>query len=130
MKYVAQVFFPAFVLSVIPISVRASDVFGNPLASVVIQKILHGFIFSVIYVGTPAVIVAFVFTGFLFASTGGDPKRRTTAKDMLIKTLIAGVGLFSLWTVVQLIGNTLAGLTTIALLLVFGVFIAYISTRK
>lgn len=100
--------------------------FGDPLVSKAITEILEGFIRAVMYVGTPAVVVLVMWTGFLFIAAQGSPDGLTKAKKMSLITLISGVVLLGLWSLVTLVGDTLGGLSAAALLLILGAFFAYV----
>ena len=100
--------------------------FGNPLGSTDIQGIVRGFVEAVIYVGTPLVIVLIVWTGFLFVYARGNPQGISNAKKMAIKAGIGATVLFSLWAIVELVGNTAAGLSAASLLILFTAFFLYV----
>lgn len=127
MRLCALIFVGMVVL--VPVSVADAAVFQNPLFSPYIKEILRGFVHAVMYVATPAVIVFIVWTGFTFVAAQGDAKLLGTAKKNAITALIAATLLFSLWAIVQLVGNTLAGLSSAGLLLALGVFIVYARVR-
>ncbi|MDP2650272.1 MAG: hypothetical protein Q8P16_01785 [bacterium] len=104
--------------------------FDNPLDSPLVLKLLEGFVKSVIYVGTPALVVLMVWTGFLFASARANPQRLTHAKDMFVRVLIGAVLLLGLWTIATLVGNTFAGLSAAAMLVVLGFFLLWVLFKK
>jgi len=104
--------------------------FVNPLATSFIAEIVRGFILAVIYVGTPALVVAIVWTGFLFVLAQGNPEGLTKAKEMGVRVLLGGMLLLSLWAIVRLVGNTLAGLSSAALLIVLAAAAFYFVFRS
>ncbi len=106
--------------------VASAATFSDPLVSKAILEILRGFIRGVMYVGTPALVVLIVWTGFLFVAARGSSEGLTKAKKMALTTLIGSVLLLGLWALVTLAGNTFGGLSAAALLLVLGAFFAYV----
>ncbi|PCI90340.1 hypothetical protein COB18_01145 [Candidatus Kaiserbacteria bacterium] len=112
------------ILSISPLLLEAAT-FQNPLALKVITDMLKGLVMSVIYVGTPALVVAIMWTGFLFTSAGGNADKLTKAKSIAIKVLIGGVLLLSLWAIVELVSSTLAGFGAATLLIVLAAFYLY-----
>lgn len=119
----------ACIMVIVPVSVVDAAVFQNPLFFPYIKEILKGFIYAVMYVAAPALFVLITWTGFLFVSAQGDTKRLESAKKQALTTLIATTIIFSLWALVQLVGNTLAGLSSAGLLLALGIFIIYARMR-
>jgi len=117
------------ILVLFPIVAVASG-FQNPLASQDIINIVKSFVLAVIYVGAPGLVVAIVWVGFLFISAQGNPEGLNDAKNIAVKVLLGGIILLSLWAIVSLVGNTLAGLSTVALLIILISFYAYIYLRK
>lgn len=115
-------------ITLLPLSVDAA-VFQNPLALKFVNEMLKGLVLSVIYVGTPALVVFIVWTGFLFASAQGSVERLNKAKKMAVQVTVGGTLLLSLWAIVELVGNTLAGFSALALLLVFAAFYFYLVSR-
>lgn len=120
----------ALTLLLAPLSFVDAAVFENPLLLQFVREILRGSLQAVIYVGTPAVIVLVVWTGFMFIAAQGDGTLLVSAKKQLLITLLAATLLFSLWALVELVGNTLAGLSTAGLLLVLGAFFLYVKIKQ
>ena len=100
--------------------------FDNPLESFVTQEMVRSFVMAVIYVGVPAVVVGIVWVGFLFTAAQGNSDMLGKAKHMAILVFAAGVILLSLWAIVSLVGNTLAGFSSAALLIVIVAFLLYV----
>ena len=111
-------------------AVVQAGVFQNPLAVQYIQKILKSFILGVIYVGTPALAVFIVWTGFLFVAAQGNPEGLEKAKKVALYVGVGGVLLLGLWALVRLVGNTLAGLSSASLLILFAAFLLYVLYQK
>ena len=117
------------IFSLLPMVVHAQS-FRNPLASSTVMALLKGFVLAVVYVGTPALVVFMVYSGFLFVSAQGNPQGLSKAKSNFVTAIIAGVILLSLWAMVELVGNTVAGLSSAALLVVFGIILLFIIKPK
>ena len=120
----------AYILVLFIPGIVSAATFENPLLLRFIIKILEAFVKGVIYVGTPALIVLVVWTGFLFISARGNSAGLTKAKSMALTTLIGGTVFLSLWAITQLVGNTLSGLTSSALLIVISAFLLYALYKK
>ena len=112
-----------------PIFVSAAT-FENPLLISYIRNILRGFVLAVIYVGTPALAAFIVWTGFLFVASQGNEQGLRKAKGMALDVLIGGFFLLALWVLVQIAGNTLAGLSSASLLVVIAAFLLYVRYKS
>jgi len=107
---------------VLPVLSLASDVNGdlsegttkifNPLGDdtqtlgALIKKILEG----VIKIGMPIIVVAIIYSGFLFVSAQGNSEKLGKAKDALLYTLIGAAILLGSWGIAQLITDTVKAL--------------------
>jgi len=131
MYYRALMFTAAsvFSLAAIPGLIEAAG-FQNPLVFKVIRDILKGFVLAVIYVGTPALAVFIAWTGFLFVVARGNPAGLSKAKEMAMQVAIGGVLLLSLWVIIRIVGNSLAGLSSATLLIVLSAFLLYVLYKK
>ncbi len=109
-----------------PVLVFSAADLGNPLDSRIIINLMKGFVQSVIYVATPALVVFIVWVGFLFVSASGNPAGIQEARKMGTKALLGGAVLLSLWVIITIVGNTLAGLSAAALLIVLAGFFMYV----
>ena len=118
-----------FTLSLAPILVEAA-LFQNPLVLKFITDMLRGLVLAVVYIGTPVLVVFIVWTGFLFAAAQGSVDDITKAKKMAVQVTIGGVLLLSLWAIVELVSDTLAGFSAATLLVVLLVFFLYVVSRK
>lgn len=112
-----------------PAAVGAAS-FDNPLALTYIRNILKAFVLGIIYVGTPALAAFIVWTGFLFVSAQGSDAGLVKAKQMAIYVGIGGFLLLALWVLVQVVGNTLAGLSAASLLIILAGFLLYTLYKK
>tara|TARA_B100000745_G_scaffold20507_1_gene14140 strand:+ start:17586 stop:17969 length:384 start_codon:yes stop_codon:yes gene_type:complete len=113
----------------IPLSVDAA-IFQNPLLIEFIRDLLYGFVRGIIYIGTPVIVVLFVYTGFLFTAALGNRERMRTARNQFVTTTIAATVLFSLWALIQIAGNTLSGLSAAALLVLLFAFFTYVRAKS
>ena len=104
--------------------------FTNPLSDTVVLQALEGFVKAVIYVGTPGVIILLMWAGFSFVSAQGNPDGIARAKRTFIWGCIAALLLFGLWAITTLVGNTLASLPALGLLVIIAVAFVYIVFGK
>lgn len=111
-------------------AVVSAAIFQNPLEIKMIQDVIKGLIKVVIYVGTPVFVVAMTWSGFLFVAAQGNPQKISDAKNTFIYVLLAGFILLSLWAATTLIGNTLAGFSAAALLIILLGFFLYFIFKK
>lgn len=68
-----------------------------------INAILNVFI----YLGSIALIVMFVYAGFMFVAAQGDPKKLETARKAFFGTIVGGIILLGAEALSQLIQNTI-----------------------
>ncbi|QSH39643.1 hypothetical protein JXR01_01375 [Candidatus Kaiserbacteria bacterium] len=115
--------------SLIPIFVEAAS-FQNPLVIKFITDMLRGLVLAVVYIGTPVLVVFIVWTGFLFVAAQGSADGITKAKKMALQVTIGGVLLLSLWAIVELVSDTLAGFSAATLLVVLLAFFLYVVSRR
>lgn len=121
----SRALFVALSLVLIPVVVGAAS-FSNPLASKFIVDMLRGFVLAVIYVGTPILAVFIVWTGFLFVAALGNPEGLSKAKKMAVRVAGFGTLLLGLWAIIRIVGNTLSGVSSAALLIVLAGFLLYV----
>jgi hypothetical protein len=57
-------------------------------------------------VGVPILVLAIIYTGFLFVQAQGNPTKLTKAKDALTNTLIGGALLLGAFVIAEAIGTT------------------------
>lgn len=80
----------------------------NPLSSEIdsIPKFIQAVIKIVLTVGVPIVVLAIIYTGFLFVQAQGNSEKLTKAKDSLLYTLIGAALLLGAFVIAQAIGAT------------------------
>lgn len=78
--------------------------FTNPLQFCSLQEFLTAVLGVVVDIGFPIVVVAIIWTGFLFVKAQGNPDALTIAKKAFFWTLVGALlvlGAFALSTLVQ-----------------------------
>jgi hypothetical protein len=71
-----------------------------------IETILKG----VLAIGTPVVVLAIIYCGFLFVKAQGKPEEITKAKDALLWTIVGAAILLGSWALAQMISSTVLAL--------------------
>lgn len=79
----------AFVVYATP--ALAQTPFDNPLHSRSLMQLLGGLMEGVVYVGTVALLIGFVWTGALFVFAQGAEEKLKEARRALMWTLVGGV---------------------------------------
>lgn len=82
----------------------------NPLNSEIdtIPKFIEAVINIVLVVGVPIVVLAVIYTGFLFVSAQGNSEKLTKAKKALLYTLIGAALLLGAFVIANAIQSTIA----------------------
>jgi len=60
-----------------------------------------------IIIGSSLGAVAFAYAGWLYLTSGGNPGKVTSAKDIFIKVVLGFIFMLAAWLIVSLILNTL-----------------------
>ncbi len=99
------------IIFLLPVLSFADTTIANPLPKAtslggLIQTILQG----LIKIGMPVLVLAIIYSGFLFVSAQGNPEKITDAKRSLMYTLIGAGILLGSWAIAQLITSTVQGL--------------------
>lgn len=79
-----------------------TDTFGK-----LVEKVLR----AIVTVLMPFVVLAFIWTGFMFVYAQGNPDMLKKAKVSLQYTIIGSFILLGAWGFAQIIGTTVAGIT-------------------
>ncbi len=100
-----SIFFTPFLFT------NASEITGgitNPLGPSIdtIPKFIEAVINIVLIVGIPIVVLAIIYTGFLFVKAQGNPEEITKAKSALMYTLIGATLLLGAFVIANAIGKT------------------------
>ena len=104
--------------------------FSNPLGMQWVIDALKSLITGIIYVGTPALAVFIVWTGFLFVAAQGSSDGLQKAKKMAITVAIGGLLLLGMWAIVTIAGGTFGALGSIGLLVIFAAGYLYVRSRR
>ncbi|MBK5215553.1 MAG: hypothetical protein JJE53_01955 [Candidatus Pacebacteria bacterium] len=80
----------------------------NPLGSGIdsIPKLIEAIINIVLMIGIPIIVLAIIYTGFLFVKAQGNPEQITKAKSALLYTLIGAALLLGAFVIANAIGKT------------------------
>ncbi|MCX6754902.1 MAG: hypothetical protein NTU81_03700 [Candidatus Nomurabacteria bacterium] len=80
----------------------------NPLGKNIdsIPKFIEAVINIVLIVGIPIVVLAIIYTGFLFVKAQGNPEEISKAKNALMYTLIGAALLLGAFVIANAIGKT------------------------
>ena len=83
----------------------------NPIAAKSIQEFMLKLLEGVIKIGIPIIVLAVIYSGFLFVKARGNPEEITKAKDALLYTLIGSAILLGALAIATLIKETVVGLS-------------------
>jgi hypothetical protein len=90
-------------------ALEISTKINNPLGTNGPQNIpafIEALIGIVLIVGIPIVVLAIIYTGFLFVKAQGNPEEITKAKNALMYTLIGATLLLGAFVIANAIGKT------------------------
>ena len=82
----------------------------NPIRAETINELIKTILEGVIKIGIPVIVLAVIYSGFLFVSAQGNPEAIKKAKDALLYTLIGATVLLGSWAIAQLISDTVIAL--------------------
>lgn len=85
--------------------------FENPLAFENITEFLKAFLDVVLMILTPLIVLAIIYTGFLFVSAQGKPEALSKAKNAFFWTLVGALIVLSVYALVELIQGTVDQIT-------------------
>lgn len=96
----------ALFLSFLP-SLALGEQIINPLSNVSsIPQLIKIFLDGIIKIGSPLIVLAVIYCGFLFVQAQGNSEKVTDAKKALFNTLIGAAILLGSWTLSTLISDT------------------------
>lgn len=110
-------------------SVSFAQSFRNPLGFQFILDMVKALVTGIIYVGTPALAVFIVWSGFLFVSAQGNADGLKKAKETFLIVILGGCILLGLWAIVTLTKSTVMALGSAGMLVVFIAGYFYIRGR-
>ncbi|MEK7477852.1 MAG: TrbC/VirB2 family protein, partial [Patescibacteria group bacterium] len=82
----------------------------NPIAAGTFLELLTSILKVLVEIGTPILVIAIVWVGFLFISARGNPTKLTTAKDAFFYTLIGAAVVIGAKAIAEVITNTVGNL--------------------
>lgn len=88
----------------ISVSTKIENPLGKDLTDIpsFIKKIIE----IVLMIGIPVLVLAIIYTGFLFVQAQGNPTKLTDAKKALASVLIGGALLLGAFVIAEAIGTT------------------------
>lgn len=94
----------------VPILSFGDETIINPIKSKSITGLIKTILEGIIKIGMPVVVLAIIYSGFLFVSARGNSEKLGKAKDSLLYTLIGVAILLGSWAIAQLITDTVKAL--------------------
>ena len=79
----------------------------NPIKINSIVEFLKEILKAVIKIGIPLIVLAIIYSGFLFVTAMGNPEKLTKAKDALLWSLVGAAVLLGAWAIAELIFTTI-----------------------
>lgn len=98
------IFFPLLLLA--PLYTVSAQGFTNPLGFGTLSGFLNAILEVVLVIAYPIVVVAIVYTGFLFVTAGGNEAKLTKAKQALVWTLIGAMIVLGAFILAQAVQGT------------------------
>ena len=96
--------------STLPVGSDASTKIVNPIKSTTLVDLIKTILEGIIKIGMPVIVLAIIYSGFLFVSARGKPEKLEEAKKALLYTLIGAAILLGSWAIAQLISDTVLAL--------------------
>ena len=82
----------------------------NPIAAGTFLELLTSILKVLVEIGTPILVIAIVWVGFLFIFARGNPTKLTTAKDAFVWTMIGAAVVIGAKAIAEVITNTVGNL--------------------
>ncbi len=79
----------------------------NPLEYETINEFLKAIVEGVLKLGIPIIVLAIIYSGFLFVTALGNPTKLEKAKEAFLYTVIGAAILLGSWGLAQLISETI-----------------------
>jgi hypothetical protein len=90
-----------------PIDIVFQNPLGNGQSGIgSISDLLASILEIIITVGIPLVVLAVIYTGFLFVSAMGDKEKIKKAREAFLWTIIGGVIILASWVIAEAISST------------------------
>lgn len=85
----------------------AIDGLGNPIATPTFDDLLFGILDAVIQIGVVILILAIIWSGYLFVTAQGNQEQIKRAKNAFTYTMIGGFILVGAWAIAEVVLNTM-----------------------
>lgn len=82
----------------------------NPIKSESINELIKTIIEAVVKIGMPVIVLAIIYSGFLFIKARGKPEEIKKAAETLQYTLIGAAIFLGAWAIAELIVETITSL--------------------
>ena len=82
----------------------------NPIGSSDLITLIRTVLEGIIKIGMPIIVLAVIYSGFLFVAAQGNSEKLNDAKRSLLYTLIGAAILFGAWALAQLVTDTVKAL--------------------
>lgn len=82
----------------------------NPIESTTLTELIKKVLEGVVKLGMPIIVLAIIYSGFLFVAAQGNSEKLDEAKRSLVYTLIGAAILLGSWGLAQLITDTVKAL--------------------
>lgn len=101
----------AFCVIVIPSSFVFAEVLQNPIKFNTFSEFVEGVTKIAVQVLMPFVVLAFIYSGFLFVKAQGNEKVLKDAKTAITWSMVGALILFGAWGFANMIGKTVQTFT-------------------
>ncbi len=82
----------------------------NPIGVDNLQDFIKAILDGVLRIAIPIIVLAIIYSGFLFVKARGNPEELKTAKNSLMYTLIGSAVLLGSWAIAQIVADTVLSL--------------------
>jgi len=82
----------------------------NPINPKTVNEFIKVILEGIIKISIPVIVLALIYSGFLFVTARGMPDKLKKAKDALLYTVIGAAVLLGSWAIAQIISNTVLAL--------------------
>jgi len=96
-----------FVLFGIVGTAQAVEVLQNPLKFDRLDQLVAAVLQIVVMVSLPIISLIIVYSGFLFLTAQGNPKKLEGARDNIMYALIGAILVLGAWALAELLANTI-----------------------
>ncbi|HAS80461.1 MAG: hypothetical protein UR25_C0001G0064 [Candidatus Nomurabacteria bacterium GW2011_GWE1_32_28] len=99
-----------FILPVVSFAEGEEIRVENPIQSETLIDLIKTILEGLIKIGMPIIVLAVIYSGFLFVAAQGNSEKLSEAKRSLVYTLIGAAILLGSWAIAQLIADTVKAL--------------------